>query len=201
MRGSLDRAIVSFPMVRRELRGPRRSGSPSLRAELDHLAPAFRAATRAAAKAYERAGVRYALIGGVAAGAYSQPRATKDVDFLVGDEAFDSIGTIVSFRPGIPLEAHGVPIDSIPLSVEYRELYELVLSSAVEDDDESVRIALPGMVAVTKLVGGRHRDITAVAEMLHAETVNLRDLERTVAPYEKLRTALARAFHEYEQED
>jgi hypothetical protein len=57
------------------------------------------------------------------------------------------------------------------------------------------------MVAVTKLVGGRHRDITAVAEMLHAETVNLRDLERTVAPYEKLRTALARAFHEYEQED
>lgn len=188
-------------MVRRELRGPRRSSPPSLRAEFDHLAPAFRAAAQAAAKAYDRVGVRYALIGGVAAGAYSQPRATKDVDFLVGDEAFDSIGAVISFRSGIPLEAHGVPIDSIPMSVEYPEIYKLVLASAIEDEDESIRIALPGMVAVTKLVSGRHRDITTVVEMMRAETINLRELEQIVAPHEKLRTALARALREYDDQE
>jgi hypothetical protein len=189
-------------MVRRELRGPRfEREEPSLRAELDHLAPSFRAAAHAAAEAYERAGVRYVLIGGVAAGAYSRPRATKDVDFLVGDEAFDSFGAVISFKRGIPLEAHGVPIDTIPLSVEYRELYERVLGSAVEDDEPGILIASAAMVAVTKLAGGRPRDITAVVEMMQADTVDPDELERLVVPYEKLRLACGRALREYEDSE
>jgi hypothetical protein len=189
-------------MIPREIRGSRRPETTSgLQAELAHLAPSFRAALHAAVRAYERAGVRYALIGGVAAGAYGQPRATKDVDFLEGDEAFDTVGAVISFRPGIPLEAHGVPIDSIPMHVEYRELYERALSEAVDSDEPGVRIASPEMVAVTKLVGGRSRDITAVAEMMHAETIDFDKLESAVQPYEKLRVAYERALDEYEQDD
>ena len=187
-------------MIPREIRGPRRfDTTPGLRAELDHLAPSFRFAVHAAVEAYERAGVRYALIGGVAAGAYGQPRATKDVDFLVGDEAFDTVGTVISFKPGIPLEAHGVPIDSIPLHVGYRQLYVRALDERIECDEPDVLIARPEMVAVTKLVGGRPHDITAVVEMTQAGTLDLDELEKIVRPYAKLRLAFARARREYEQ--
>jgi hypothetical protein len=34
-------------------------------------------------------GIPHALIGGLAVGVYGHPRATKDVDFLVGTEAFE----------------------------------------------------------------------------------------------------------------
>lgn len=189
-------------MVRRELRGPRfEREEPSLRAELDHLAPSFRSALCAAAEAYERVGVRYALIGGVAVGAYSAPRATRDVDFLVGDEAFTG-GSVVSFVPGIPIEAYGVPIDTIPIPVEYRQLYVRVLDERMESDEPSangfVQIASPTLLAVTKVAGGRPRDITSVVEMMQADTVDPDELERLVAPYEKLRIACGRALREYE---
>ena len=55
--------------------------------------------------------VRHALIGGLAVGAYGYPRATKDVDFVVGDEAFEHHGPIVSFRSGIPLRIGSVIVD------------------------------------------------------------------------------------------
>src|ERR1700722_1505079 len=185
-------------MVPREIRTPGRSeGAPGLRAELDHLAPSFRAAVHAAVQAYERTCVRYALIGGVAAGAYGQPRATKDVDFLVGDEAFDTFGAVVSFRPGIPLEAHGIPIDNIPLSVEYRRLYVRALDERIESDELGVWIASPEMVAVTKLAGGRPRDITAVAEMMHAGAMNIDELGLLVRPHAKLLAAYRQAFGQY----
>ena len=184
-------------MVPREIRGRRRSGAEhGLHAEFDHLAPSFRAAAHAAVEAYERAGVRYALIGGVAVGAYGQPRGTKDVDFLVGDEAFDQVGAVISFRSGIPLEAHGVPIDSIPLHVEYRDLYERALYEAVVDDEPGILIARPEMVAVTKLAGGRPRDITAVVEMIEAGSVDPDELELLVRPHHRLSAAFDRAVRE-----
>jgi hypothetical protein len=142
-------------MVPREIRGPRRfEGPPGLCAELDYLAPRFRTAVRAAANTYRRLGVRYALIGGLAAGAYGRPRSTKDADFLVGEEAFDSLGIVISFKPGIPQEACEVPIDNIPPHVDYADLYERALNEAVESDEPGVLIAGAEMVAVTKLVGG-----------------------------------------------
>lgn len=192
-------------MVRRQIRGPRRfeesGGSESdLRAELDHLAPKFRDAVRAATAAYRRLGVRYALIGGVAAGAYGRPRSTKDVDFLVGDEAFDSIGLVISFKAGIPQEACGVPIDNIPQHAQYRDLYERALDEAVESDEPGVLIARPEMVAVTKLAGGRLHDISAVADMLRSGAVDPDELARLVEPYIKLRRACERAVDAYRDE-
>jgi hypothetical protein len=156
-------------------------------------------ATHAAVQAYERASVRYALIGGVAAGAYGQPRTTKDVDFLVGDEAFDTFGAVISFKPGIPLEAHGVPIDNIPLHIEYQEVYVRALRETVESNEPGVKIARPEMLAFTKLVGGRPRDITAVAEMMHARSINIDELENLVRPYGKLRAAYKVALLQYEE--
>ena len=166
---------------------PRRfDTTPGLRAELDHLAPQYRLAVHAAADTYWRHKVRYALIGGVAAGAYGQPRATRDVDFLVGDEAFDTVGAV-----------YWDAVDRY--AVEYRELYERALNEAVMSDEPHVRIARPEMVAVTKLVGARSHDIAAVVEMMSAGTVDPEELEKIVRPHGKLRLAFARARREYEQ--
>jgi len=43
-------------------------------------------------------GIPHALIGGVAVGLYGHVRATRDVDFLVGDEAFEKKVPILVYR-------------------------------------------------------------------------------------------------------
>jgi hypothetical protein len=69
-------------------------------------------AWRAASAALTRAGVRHVVIGGLAVGANGHPRATKDVDFLVGDEAFlHHAGGLVTMNPAMPIEVNGVAID------------------------------------------------------------------------------------------
>jgi hypothetical protein len=61
-------------------------------------------AWKAASAALTRAGVRHVVIGGLAVGANGHPRATKVVDFLVGDEAFHHhAGGLVTMNPAIPI--------------------------------------------------------------------------------------------------
>src|SRR5262249_35156052 len=65
-----------------------------------------------ASAALTTAGVRHVVIGGLAVGVHGYPRATKDVDFLVGDEAFKHhAGGLVTMNPAIPIEVNGVAID------------------------------------------------------------------------------------------
>lgn len=69
-------------------------------------------ATWAASEALTNANVRHVLIGGLAVGAYGYVRATKDVDFVVGEEAFIVHGGgVVTFKPGVPVAAGDVPVD------------------------------------------------------------------------------------------
>ena len=56
-------------------------------------------------------GIRYALAGGLAVGAHGYIRATTTIAFLVGEEAFDHQGSLVAFKPGVPIEVDGVHID------------------------------------------------------------------------------------------
>jgi hypothetical protein len=69
-------------------------------------------AWKAAFAALARAGVRHVVIGGLAVGAHGYPRATRAVDFLVGDDAFvHHPGGLVTMNPALPIEVDGVPID------------------------------------------------------------------------------------------
>lgn len=43
-------------------------------------------------------GVPHTLIGGLAVGVHGHPRATKDIDFLVGSEAFDRTTPLLVYR-------------------------------------------------------------------------------------------------------
>jgi hypothetical protein len=58
-------------------------------------------------------GIRHALAGGLAVGAHGYVRATTDVDFLVGEEAFEHQGSLVAFKAGVPIEVDGVRIATI----------------------------------------------------------------------------------------
>ena len=79
---------------------------------IDVVATKVLDAWTAASEALVRAGVRHVVIGGLAVGANGYPRATKDVDFLVGDEAFHHHpGGVVTMNPAIPIAVNGVAID------------------------------------------------------------------------------------------
>ena len=77
---------------------------------------------------------RCLLVGGLAVGAHGWPRATKDVDFLVDESAFEH-------RPGglvllkVPFQANGVPIDSLapaedePFLAEERDCAAITISA------------------------------------------------------------------------
>ena len=56
------------------------------------VAPQVREAAIKSARQLNHLGIRYALAGGLAVGAYGYIRATVDVDFLVGEEAFEHQG-------------------------------------------------------------------------------------------------------------
>lgn len=74
---------------------------PDLRLLDGVVAPEILAAMRSASAQLARMGVRHALAGALAVGAWGYPRASKDVDFLVGDEAFERHeGGIVHDGPG-----------------------------------------------------------------------------------------------------
>jgi len=189
-------------MVKKQIHGRRGSGAASgLRAELNLLNPNFRQAVHLAVKAYNKAGVPYAVIGGLAAGAYSEPRTTKDVDFLVGDEAFDSVGLVISFKAGIPQQAAGVAVDSVPIDEELRDLYEQALESAVDSDEPGVRIVTPVYLVMLKLHAMRGKDRQDVVAVLKSGAVDVDDVSELISGNKKLEDALARVLRELAEEN
>ena len=69
-------------------------------------------------------GVPHALIGGLAVGVYGHPRATKDVDFLVGPEAFSCLEPILVYREELRDCVRAGEVDLMPLPEAYPKLEE-----------------------------------------------------------------------------
>ena len=123
------------------------------------VAPRVLHAMRAAAAELTRLGVRHTLVGGLAVGAHGYPRATKDVDFLVGEEAFEHhAGGVVTMKPGMPIQVDGVAVDFLSIGADERHL-EAALSETVA--------AAPALVYL-KLKSPRSKDRTDVIEMIKA---------------------------------
>ncbi len=126
------------------------------------VAPGVLDAMKAASLALKHAGVRHVVVGGLAVGANGFPRATKDVDFLVGDEAFERhAGGLVTLRPGVPFQVSGVAIDFIGA-----EAGEGFLAASLELEAGSILEAPP--LVYMKLKSPRHRDRTDVIELIKA---------------------------------
>jgi hypothetical protein len=126
------------------------------------VAPEVLDAMRIASLALKHAGVRHVVVGGLAVGANGFPRATRDVDFLVGDEAFEQhTGGLVTLRAGVPFQVKGVAIDFIGA-----EAGEGFLAATLESEAGSM-IEAPPLVYM-KLKSPRHKDRTDVIELVKA---------------------------------
>lgn len=99
--------------------------------------------------------VAHALIGGLAVGLYGHPRATKDVDFLVADQAFESTAPLLVFRPELRDLARVGVVDFLPLPPDHPALAtSLRLPSS---DLEVPVVSIEGLV-VLKLLANRPQD-------------------------------------------
>jgi len=126
------------------------------------VAPEVLEAMTLASAALTSAGVRHVVVGGLAVGANGFPRATRDVDLLVGDEAFERHASgLVTLRPGVPFQVKRVAVDFIGV-----EASEGFLASALEAPAGSM-IEAPPLVYM-KLKSPRHKDRTDVIELVKA---------------------------------
>lgn len=142
------------------------------------VAPEVLAAMKAAAEKLASSGIRYALAGALAVGAHGYPRASKDVDFLVGDEAFIVHGGgIVTVHPDVPIRVGAVAVD--PISVGPDELH---LMEAVERAKHSRGIPILPVEALLymKLKSPRAKDEADVVELLKAG-IDPEGIERYIA--------------------
>ena len=117
-----------------------------------------------ASDALRRLRIRHALVGGLAVGVYGWVRATKDVDFLVGPEGFESHGRIVTFKAGVPLRVGNVAID--PILYGEKEAH---LEQALDHPHKGrPPIAPVESLIYMKLTSPRKKDQADIVELLKA---------------------------------
>jgi len=127
------------------------------------VAPRVRDAALKTAGQLNHLGIRYALAGGLAVGAHGYVRATSDVDFLVGDEAFEHQGSLVAFKAGVPIEVDGVRVDYLsPLSLGPH--LEEVLDHPTMN--EGLAVVPIEVLIYMKLVAKRRKDLVDVIELV-----------------------------------
>jgi hypothetical protein len=128
------------------------------------------------------AGIRHALVGALAANAYcNRPRTTEDIDFLVGDEAFERhAGGFVTMRVPV-VEFDGIDVDQIPLTEALRVVEDGLRRAVVSD---GVPIAPVDTIVVMKLLAGRTQDLADIEAIVRSGTDRelLRGAVRRAAP-------------------
>jgi hypothetical protein len=142
-----------------------------LKAVFQFVSPQIRDAATQTADQLNKLGIRYALAGGLAVAAHGYLRATVDVDFLVGDEAFDHRGALVAFKPGVPIEVGGVPIDYLSPVALGPQLEQVLDDPPTSDGFPIVPIEV---LIYMKLRANRRRDLVDVLELLRVGVDSIR---------------------------
>jgi len=128
--------------------------------------PEIREAIYGSSEALRRAGVRHALVGGLAVGAWGYPRWSKDVDFLVGDEAFVvHPGGFVTFAQGVPISFGTVAVDSLSISPDEGFLVNALENPIVVDGIPVIPVEA---LVYLKLKSPRDKDRADVVELVKA---------------------------------
>jgi hypothetical protein len=168
-----DLRIVGAPIEARKTR----STTMSLENLRDSgLHPDVLAALIAISKQLTAQGVRHAVIGGIAVGVYGWPRATRDVDLLVGDEAWEILPTGERReRVQLPETVLGVAVDYLSIDVAGE-----FLNAALDHPfvSEGVPIAPVAVVVCTKLLRMAMRDQADIVELLKAGLFGAADVRR-----------------------
>jgi hypothetical protein len=126
--------------------------------------PTYERAVREVSRMLSEKGVRHALVGALAANAYrNRPRTTEDIDFLVGDEAFERhAGGFVTMRVPV-VEFDGIDVDQVPLTEALRVVEDALSRATVSD---GVPIAPLDTLVVMKLLAGRTQDLADVEAVI-----------------------------------
>lgn len=160
---------------------PRRQGNlMDIKEVFRFVAPRVREAAVKTAEQLNSLGIRYALAGGLAVGAHGYIRATTDVDFLVGEEAFEHRGTLVAFKAGVPIEVDGVRIDYLSTASLGSQLEEVLDHPTM---NEGLAIVPIEVLIYMKIVAKRRKDIVDVIELIKvgADVNRVRDYLRQYA--------------------
>jgi hypothetical protein len=142
------------------------------------VAPEILHAAETASHKLREAGIPHALAGGLAVGAHGYPRTTDDVDFLVGDEAFEKhAGGLVTLR--LPLIAVGnVRVDFVSLDDNQQERAEAREAVDHPPFSHEVPIVSLPMLLYMKLKAGRQKDIADVVELLKRGRIEIQIVDR-----------------------
>ena len=106
-------------------------------------------------------GIPHALIGGLAVGLHGHPRATKDVDFLVGPQAYKT-GPLLVFREELSQVVRVGITDLLAVDPRYPRLDEEL---QVPDPDELPVIGLEALMLL-KLEAARPQDKADIVALL-----------------------------------
>src|SRR5262245_27254673 len=128
--------------------------------------PGYERAVREVSRMLREAGIRHALVGALAANAYrTRPRTTEDIDFLVGNEAFETHeGGFVTMRVPV-IEFDGIEIDQVPLTEAQRVVEECLDHPLVSED---VPIAPLEIIVLMKLIAGRTQDLADIEAIVES---------------------------------
>jgi hypothetical protein len=133
--------------------------------------------TESISKTLTALGVPHALIGGLAVGVHGHPRLTKDVDFIVGSQAFERTKPFLVYRPELAEVARVGFSDLMAIPLEFPWLEdEVVLSDAVPV------ISLSGLVLM-KLLAFRAQDRADVEALLQEDETRLADVSDYLAEH------------------
>jgi hypothetical protein len=155
--------------MRPEIALHRRSGMKKANSEpeLAHAlrpVPRFERAVREVSKMFSQAGIRHALVGALGANAYRRrPRTTEDIDFLVGNEAFETHpGGFVTMRVPV-IEFDGIDVDQVPLTEALAAIEDGLDGAPVS---EGVPIARVDTIVIMKLIAGRTQDLADIEAII-----------------------------------
>ncbi len=109
-------------------------------------------------------GVPHALVGGLAVGHYGHPRATKDVDFIVGVEAFVTTAPVMTFREEL---ASVISVGVIDLLAALPD--DPLLAAALDlPQPGAVPIVPLEVLVLMKLRAGRAQDHADIEHLVRA---------------------------------
>jgi len=133
----------------------------------------------------ESRGIPHAVIGGMAVSAYSPPRMTEDVDFLVPDSALSDIQEMGETSPladavdGVTLTVGGVTVDFIFMP---GDMPEETLEGGPRI--EGVPVLRPEALFLMKMHAPRAKDHADVIEMIKSGHVDLDGVRKYVKKHD-----------------
>jgi hypothetical protein len=138
---------------------------PDLReAFAEVLHPEYQRQLDIAIERLRAAGIPFALAGGIAIGAYGEPRGTKDIDLLLPMASWAPGGAAILRPPVDVVDLPKIDLIVMPESITALELRALTTSLAWQ----TIPVLSPEVLAVMKLEAWRPQDRADIATLFEA---------------------------------